>query len=497
VSSIVIGFGGYKSAWAALGVTATGQPFIAFDDGVAHPLGEWLDQQYDIQLSDESLAGAFYHDGALSLVTDHYSTCSIDVPFDPNICSTTPSTQLAAHFTAVTVADGVGNEDPGRPAPFSVHLPNDSVWGYTVGTLKPIAGGFEALGSGGSEAVVNQYDSSGQTTNTIHLSAPPGRTVAVSQFSDDGLWVKGQASTATDWIDVYWDLDHPDQPLTADQLDASNRPSFSTAGASADGRVKIRQSATSTYTTVAIEVDGVAQEIHDASGAPITGAVDFLFAGIGGVATRWIAVGQYAVNGYSGPYTDYFIAFSDGTMMKLWEFLHDQWPTDGYIDPRYINVSVGSGSILFVDSTFGGGNCNGTMCTDMINFTGYEVTSIPLPDKWINSPLDVDRDSAVVAMDALAIINYLIDHGSGSSVTVLGTHSKYDIDDDGVVSAQDVLIIINSVNAAGRATVAAESLVHDGGDGEAASEDSNEDLFAAAADAYFQSIQPRRRSIGP
>src|SRR5689334_7979538 len=113
------------------------------------------------------------------------------------------------------------------------------------------------------------------------------------------------------------------------------------------------------------------------------------------------------INGHNGPYGDYFIALSDGTMMKLWDFLHDQWPTDGYIDTHYINVAVGSGSILFVDSTFTSPNYD---CSDVLHCaignvmipTGFSITSVPLPEKWGRSPLDVDNDSHVVAADALA-----------------------------------------------------------------------------------------------
>lgn len=491
VSSIVTGFGGSKSAWAALGGTATGQPFVAFDDGVAHPLGEWLDQQYDIQLSDESLAGAFYHEGALSLVTDHYSTCSMDVPFDPNMCSTLPSTQLAAHLTVVPVSDGVGNEDSSRPVPFTTHLPQDSTSQNSAGQLVPTVDGFRALGSDGTQSVVNDYDRTGNITNTIHFTPPslPGNFLGVSQFSDDGQWVKGLVySPAGELIPVYWNLEHPDQPLTDDQFDASSRPSFSTATASADGRVKVQDSGSSTYGTVAIEVDGVAHEIHDANGAPITGQVDHLFAGIGGVATRWIAVGQYVVSGYNGPYTGHFIAFSDGTMMPLYAFVHDQWPSDPPVMLRSPYVAVGGGSILFVEQTFGSTD-EGRVMID----SGFDVTSIPLPDKWVRSPLDVDDDSHVVATDAMAIINYLTDHGSGPSINAIGTHSKYDIDDDGFVSPQDVLIIINAVND--NALPPELAFVQNDGEGEAVPESSAEELYVAAADTYFASLAPRRRLI--
>jgi len=265
VSSIVTGFGGYKSAWAVLGTTATGHPFVAFDDGVAHPLSEWLDQHYDIQLSDESVVRGFYDDGALSLVTVRYSTCSIDGLSDPIVCSTQPSAQLAAHLTVVPVSAGVGNEEPGRPVPFAARLPVDSITAYMPSTIVPTADGFRALGAVGNETVINDYDRAGQITRTIHLSPPLGHSFGISQFSDDGLWAKGQAFTSTESITVYWNLEHPDQPLREDQLDASNRPSFSTGRTSADGRVKVRGLESSTYGTVAIEVDGIAHEIHDAN----------------------------------------------------------------------------------------------------------------------------------------------------------------------------------------------------------------------------------------
>src|SRR5262249_9190857 len=63
VTSIVTGLSGYSGAWAAFGVAADGQLFVAFDDGVARPLNEWLGQSNGIQVADESLADGFYHDG--------------------------------------------------------------------------------------------------------------------------------------------------------------------------------------------------------------------------------------------------------------------------------------------------------------------------------------------------------------------------------------------------------------------------------------------------
>src|SRR5205823_9384629 len=106
--------------------------------------------------------------------------------------------------------------------------------------------GFRAIGFVGNETVVNEYDRAGQITSTIHLTPLPGDTFGVSQFSDDGLWVKGQAFTPTEAITVYWNLEHPDQPLTEEQLDASSRPSFSTPGASADGRIAVRPAESTT-----------------------------------------------------------------------------------------------------------------------------------------------------------------------------------------------------------------------------------------------------------
>jgi hypothetical protein len=124
--------------------------------------------------------------------------------------------------------------------------------------------------------------------------------------------------------------------------------------------------------------------------------------------------------------------------------------------------------------------------------SGFTVTSIPLPEKWTTSPLDLDSDSHVVATDALAIINYLTDHGSGPSVNAIGIHSKYDVDDDGFVSAQDVLIIINAVNNSAPLT----TLAFTNSEGEPTTAPSTDEMLAAAADSYFQSLQPRRRLAG-
>jgi hypothetical protein len=490
VTSITTGFGGYSGAWAAFGTTTTGQLFVAFDDGVAHPLGEWLDQRYGTALSDESLMDAFYRDGALSLVTAHYQQPDCSGFVDPIDCAFTSPSQLSAHLTVVPVSDGVGNEDPSLPVPFATHLPASSITQYSLGMIVPTADGFRAIGSAGNQSVVINYDRAGQIVDTIHFTPPslPGNFLGVSQFSDDGQWVKGLVYSPTgELIPIYWNLEHPDQPHSDNQLDASSRPAFSTTAASADGRVKVQNSGSSTYDTVAIEVDGAAHEIRDSSGAAITGKVDHLFAGIGGVATRWIAVGQYVASGYNGPYTDNFIAFSDGTMLPLYAFVHDQWPSDSPIMLHSPYVAIGGGSILFVEPTFGSTD-EGRVMID----SGFTVTSIPLPEKWTTSPLDLDSDSHVVATDALAIINYLTDHGSGPSVNAIGIHSKYDVDDDGFVSAQDVLIIINAVNNSAPLT----TLAFTNSEGEPTTAPSTDEMLAAAADSYFQSLQPRRRLAG-
>src|SRR5205823_10546261 len=138
----------------------------------AHPLDDWLAQRYGVQLSDESLRGAFYHDGALSLVTAQYQSC-VSTGFDPIGCSMSPPTQLAVHLTVVPVSDGVGNEASNRPAPFAVHLPTGSVPGNSSGTIVPTADGFQAFGSDGNETVINEYDRAGQITSTIRLTPPP------------------------------------------------------------------------------------------------------------------------------------------------------------------------------------------------------------------------------------------------------------------------------------------------------------------------------------
>jgi len=102
----------------------------------------------------------------------------------------------------------------------------------------------------------------------------------------------------------------------------------------------------------------------------------------------------------------------------------------------------------------------------------------------------------VSPLDAVLVINYLNEQGAGPSATARGAHSNYDVDDDGFVSPLDAVLIINSLNSSQAALQPNNSLVHDG-EGEAPPPFSMSDLLAAAGDADFQSLSPRRRRIGP
>jgi hypothetical protein len=73
IQTVVNGLGGDPTRWAALGQGNLGQPWIAFSDGIARPLGSWLLKHYGIQLGNppnDPAAGTFL---ALSNNTGLYS----------------------------------------------------------------------------------------------------------------------------------------------------------------------------------------------------------------------------------------------------------------------------------------------------------------------------------------------------------------------------------------------------------------------------------------
>jgi hypothetical protein len=77
------------------------------------------------------------------------------------------------------------------------------------------------------------------------------------------------------------------------------------------------------------------------------------------------------------------------------------------------------------------------------------VLAHPLP--WQNeaNAADADADGFVAPVDALVIIKYINDHGSGTLITPPPTTILifYDTNGDGAVSPVDVLIVINLLNS--------------------------------------------------
>jgi hypothetical protein len=68
---------------------------------------------------------------------------------------------------------------------------------------------------------------------------------------------------------------------------------------------------------------------------------------------------------------------------------------------------------------------------------------------WHNSvsPMDVNADGVVTALDVIRVINYLNDIGSGElGAAPFGQHLFYDVDNDGSALPLDALLIINFLN---------------------------------------------------
>jgi hypothetical protein len=68
---------------------------------------------------------------------------------------------------------------------------------------------------------------------------------------------------------------------------------------------------------------------------------------------------------------------------------------------------------------------------------------------WHNSvsPMDVNADGVITALDVIRVINYLNDFGSGElGEAPFGQHLFYDVDNDGSALPRDVLEIINFLN---------------------------------------------------
>jgi hypothetical protein len=184
----------------------------------------------------------------------------------------------------------------------------------------------------------------------------------------------------------------------------------------------------------------VPHEIHDSTGASVQGSITSLISGLGGVPTRWVAVGIG-----NSP----FIAFSDGTEMSVYDFIKAQAPDGGLNgEPIYLpeidKASVSNGSILFSGSIFT--SYSPTSFPAVLNglsWSGAYVAVVPLPEKGTHSPLDVNSDWKVTPVDALIVINAINEpHSAQTQFAAL----LVDVNEDGVLSPLDALIVINFLN---------------------------------------------------
>ena len=124
---------------------------------------------------------------------------------------------------------------------------------------------------------------------------------------------------------------------------------------------------------------------------------------------------------------------------------------------------------------------------------GFVVDGGSAQNPWVNPahPLDVNQDGRITPLDALVVINYLNDHGSGSlpipPVAPLTPPPFLDCSGNGDVTPLDALMVINELNAHGPSVLPeAERGEGEGGDGPR----------ATACPATIGVCRPRRQMRG-
>jgi hypothetical protein len=365
--------------------------------------------------------------------------------------------------------------------------------------------GLLVVGLGGDQPVVTKLNFEGQVSSTINLTLPAGyQHASLFRISDDGRFVDGTANNSSgansanpgiegSTREVIWDLEHPDSPVVDSDPEFQAISGFLSVPptASADGRVKASGVQTDRGTAVAISVDGRQELLRAPDGQVLIGTVEQLQNGIGGDPTQWIAIGVY----YTPNLTDYFIAFSDGSVMRMGEFLNAQASTDEYLSVTDLwGMVVADDSIYFVNRD-SHPLSYGLVSTGVQIMDGYSLVGIPLPEECARSRLDVSDDGHISPVDALIIINALNDRSAaGVTDTSLPTQPKYsrvDVSQDGRLSPVDALLVINFLNH----TITSSSDGANNAEGESPPENLT-DEFAALASLDTPSGTPTSRKKG-
>lgn len=165
VSTVVNGLGGDPTKWAALGESNFGQ-WIAFSDGVAYPLSDWLRQHYgDVPLNSfpnaplnttgrQSLIGAFVYDNALEIITSDMTVVgwTTGMPGSPVYGQTTPHL-----IVAPLKPDGTPDDVPHDSDPRDINNsdPRDVNGDGTVAPADALII-IDALNAGGSDSLADR-----------------------------------------------------------------------------------------------------------------------------------------------------------------------------------------------------------------------------------------------------------------------------------------------------------------------------------------------------
>jgi hypothetical protein len=381
-------------------------------------------------------------------------------------------------------------------SPFSFALPHlafDIDVAETAAGVRVLAPGSLR---GVSESAVYELDATGALIRKIELAGAANTTL--ERLSADGRWVQAswfslvQVGMNPNSGYVYWDLEHPDQPI----YDVGVGDVFTSQGRELNDlfeRERMQESRVSIFyggDSATLLIDGQPHVLKHADGRTLNGHIEAVVNGIGGDPLTWIAVGEDRTSGNS----EKFIAFADGTVKKLADFFFEQSGENGsFTSPTDIfQLAVTNESIFFLNRLWGSPPCNGTVCGNVITLVGESLTGLPLPESWTLSTLDVSADHQITAIDALTVINYLnSQYASGihdGRLPAEPFNARIDVNGDGRITAIDALRIINHLNHTSNSPSSEIPTAAEGEGGSTAS-------VAAADEFFFELSQPKRKSI--